>query len=178
MNSPFSGILSSMFKGKKGPYILIGILLLTLFFILGIQYGKQVERADKTITYLLSITPTKKIEPTVVHDITFQTYIHEGCGVSFLYPSIIQVTKESTDSAELSSTKNTQTLTISCNKNPIPTPEAQSATIALDTQTGIVFTIEDKREYRVRNPINNKLIMMNMDKGLSPLIVNSFQFTK
>ncbi len=48
----------------KISMFLIMFLLLILFFIIGFRAGQQVEKTNKKIDFLLSITPTKKPFPT------------------------------------------------------------------------------------------------------------------
>ncbi len=48
---------------KSKSYLLLFFLALILVFILGVRYGQKVEKTNKIIDYVLSITP--RITPTV-----------------------------------------------------------------------------------------------------------------
>lgn len=53
-------ILKSM---KIKSYIFIVALLIILFFILGVRYGQKVEKNNKIVDYVLSITPYPTYTP-------------------------------------------------------------------------------------------------------------------
>lgn len=42
---------------KTKPYLFLFFLIVILVFILGVRYGQKVERNNKVVDYLLSITP-------------------------------------------------------------------------------------------------------------------------
>ncbi len=163
-----------MIKGKKGPVILISLLTIVLFFILGMQYGKMVEKTDKTITYLLSLTPTKQPSPTNNDAISYKTFNNKLCNLSFLYPSTLIIKKESSTEALLNS--KSESIAVTCNKElPISTKMASSEA-QLDNKKGLLLSNEETIEYRVRNN-SNKLIVITVSKTLGPLIEKTFLFT-
>lgn len=47
----------------KKPVFLIFFLILILIFILGVRYGQSIERNNKIIDYILSITPYPTYTP-------------------------------------------------------------------------------------------------------------------
>jgi hypothetical protein len=49
---------------KNKPHLLLIFLAVILAFILGVRYGQGVEKNNKTVDYLLSITPTHSSSPT------------------------------------------------------------------------------------------------------------------
>jgi len=53
------------FLMKPKTYVFLFIIITILTFILGVRYGQRVEKANKAVDYLLSITPslTPKISP-------------------------------------------------------------------------------------------------------------------
>jgi len=86
---------------KPKTMILIVILLLILFFILGVRYGQRVERINKAIDFILSITPTSK--PTNIPTPTplvFEDYKSKRWGLRFKYPKNFEI-KEATNSPEI-----------------------------------------------------------------------------
>lgn len=65
---------------KIKSYIFLVVLLLILFFILGVRYGQSIEKNNKVVDYILSITPYPTYTP---------------------YPTIILPTKEASVSPTL-----------------------------------------------------------------------------
>lgn len=49
---------------KNKPHLLLMFLAVILAFILGVRYGQGVEKNNKAIDYLLSITPTSSTSPS------------------------------------------------------------------------------------------------------------------
>ena len=91
---------------KSGPYYLITILLLILFFIVGVRYGQRVEKKNKEVSAILSITPKQMPKE-------YKKYKNDFCNLEFTYPSKLKIGKETTSSAEFRS-KNNEVLNFSC----------------------------------------------------------------
>jgi len=90
---------SLIFKPKT--LVLIVVLLLILFFILGVRYGQKVEKANKVIDFILSITPTPKPTNTPTPTpLIFKDYKSKRWGLRFKYPKDFEI-KESTNSPEI-----------------------------------------------------------------------------
>ena len=90
---------SLIFKPKT--LVLIVILLLILFFILGVRYGQKVEKANKVIDFILSITPPPKPTNTPMPTpLIFEDYKSKRWGLRFKYPKNFEI-KESTNSPEI-----------------------------------------------------------------------------
>ena len=86
---------------KPKTFVFIVILLLILFFILGVRYGQKVEKANKVVDFLLSITPTKKPTPTPSPTpLIFKEYKSQRWGLRFKYPKNFEI-KESTNTPEI-----------------------------------------------------------------------------
>lgn len=83
---------------KPKTYYFITLLLLIIFFILGVRYGQKVEKANKVIDFILSITPTQP--PTPTPTIGYQEYKSRRWGLKFKYPDNL-ILKESTKGAEI-----------------------------------------------------------------------------
>ena len=170
-----------MLKGKKGPYILLFILVITLFFILGLQYGKMVEKADKTINYILSITPTQKLTPTPQLNLTYTSFELAPCNISILYPSNMYIENQGNAKAKIISNNKLQFIEIICPEGQLPTPTVTGKPITLDnnaaTQYEVTKTSIKAIEYRVRNPITNRLVIITTDKDTAPLLIKSLEFT-
>lgn len=83
---------------KIKSYIFLFVLLVILFFILGVRYGQKVEKNNKVVDYLLNLPiPTAQISPT---PITYKEYRSKKWGLKFTYPANLEV-KESTESPEI-----------------------------------------------------------------------------
>ena len=83
---------------KPKTYIFIALLLILLFFTLGVRYGQYVEKQNKVIDYLLSITPTPS--PTPTPTITYIEYKSRRFGLKFIYPKGWQI-EEATKGSEI-----------------------------------------------------------------------------
>lgn len=86
---------------SKKPVIFLIFLFLILFFILGVRYGQKVEKANKTIDYIISLTP--KITPTQTPTptpIKIEEYKSKRWGLKFKYPTNLKII-ESTNTAEI-----------------------------------------------------------------------------
>lgn len=83
---------------KPKTYVFVFLLLIILFFILGVRYGQYVEKQNKIIDFLLSITPTKP--PTPTPTIAYKEYKSRRWGLKFIYPENWKI-KESTKTAEI-----------------------------------------------------------------------------
>lgn len=73
-------------------YLLLILLIIVLAFILGFRSGQKVEKTNKVVNYILSITPTKiPLTPT---PISYKEYKSKKWGLKFIYPAGLEV-KES-----------------------------------------------------------------------------------
>lgn len=171
---------------KKGnaPYIFLGLLCVIIVFVGGLRYGTKVEQANKTIHYLLSLTPTKPISTPPEAPISYNTYSHTLCGVEFLYPSSLTLINESSDSAKLGK-KGSETVFFSCAKNVsldqiidnsnVATVSFQIGTRKIDGYE-IIPAQPIKVAFEIRNPISGKLLLFRVEKSLLPLLTSTFKF--
>jgi len=87
---------------KLKSYLLLFLLVLVLTFILGVRYGQRVEKANKVINYLLSITPTNPPaggpSPTSFKYATSESKIWK---IKYTYPSYLKIKEDPTKSAVL-----------------------------------------------------------------------------
>ncbi len=74
-------------------------MLLILIFILGVRYGQNVEKNNKVVNYLLSITPTP-IPPTPT-PVKYVDYKSKKWGIKFTYPAGLEVREDATAPAIL-----------------------------------------------------------------------------
>jgi hypothetical protein len=83
---------------KKTSYIFLFFLFIVLIFILGVRYGQKVEKNNKVVDYLLSVTPTPK--PPTPAPIKYTEYKSKKWGLKFTYPENLKI-KESTAASEV-----------------------------------------------------------------------------
>lgn len=83
---------------NKKPYIFLITLVAILFFIIGFRYGQNVEKANKIIDYLLSLTPTPyQKSPTPIPTTEYKS---KRWGLKLKYPENLKII-ESTNSSEI-----------------------------------------------------------------------------
>lgn len=87
---------------RPKTYFFLVFLLLLLFFILGVRYGQYVEKKNKVIDYLLSITPT--ITPTKNEapspQVKYSEYKTKRWNLRLVYPDFLKI-EESTKEAKI-----------------------------------------------------------------------------
>lgn len=174
-------------KSKLLPYIFLAILLLIATLVIGVQIGKKVEEKNKVTSYTLSLTPSvKPISPIPTKPLSFETYLHEGCGIGFVVPGQLSTTQESTEEAALVD-NNITSVTINCKKNaelqtlnnePVATSEVKI------TNQEVVGTIQNTKYgnktvgFTVRNPINGKNITIKITPDLLSLFERTVEFSR
>jgi len=90
---------SIIFKPKTLVFIVI--LLLILFFVLGVRYGQKVEKTNKIIDFILSITPTPKpTETPTPTPLVFEDYESKRWNLKFKYPKNFEI-KEASNASEI-----------------------------------------------------------------------------
>jgi len=86
---------------KPQSYLFLTVLLMVIFFLLGVRYGQKVEKTNKVIDYLLSLTPTRKLTTTPTPTpLSFEEYKSRRWGLRFKYPANFEI-KESTNAPEV-----------------------------------------------------------------------------
>ena len=165
---------------KIGPYILVTSLVLVLIFIVGLRYGQSVEKSNKKVEFTLSLPPTK-IPPTSI-PLEFKTYVHKICGIQFLYPSSLNIQKESSSGATFGKDE-AKSIEFSCEKkNPFDLNGDKIATEELKFQNQTLKAPTKKDGNRklvfltLRNPINAKSIYIWIETRLLPLFESSLKF--
>ena len=141
---------------KKGPYIILIMLVIVLFFILGFRAGQGVEKTNKMIDLLISQPPSATPAPTS-RPAGFKTYLSKGCMISFMYPDYLQIKTESTKSALLFNQN--QILAFSCE----PTATSSSDFIDVTVLTKL-------------HPQTNNKIYFYIDKSLQTLLEKTLEF--
>jgi hypothetical protein len=158
------------------PYFFLAFLFAILLFILGIRYGQRVELANKTIRYLVSIPPTPTLQPTIA-SLSFSDYTHSGCAISFLIPSSLEKTKESSTSALFVDIKKQLAIAVSCEKKPYLQEKNEVAYTINRTVRAFQTTTKDTVSYRFFNAKNMKVVTITTFKKYLPLIDKSLELT-
>jgi len=161
---------------KKGPILLLLVLGFAITFLTGLRIGSGVEKTNKTLSYYLSLPPTKAPEPTAL-PLGFMTYTHPHCAVSFVMPVSAAKERESSLAAAFK-TKEGEVLAISCDKNDPRLIETEKAgTDMLMFRNKKVSTIKTGiyREFTIRNPAGRSIYIKVIDAFL-PLLEGSLLF--
>ena len=165
---------------KKGPLLLLLILFLVLVFVVGIRYGQKVEQANKTIHYLVSLTPSPiPKEPT---PLVFKPYTSKECDVTFLYPNSLTV-KESTIEAVFKEKDKTK-LIVGCSKTDeffavFNNSKVASAEVTVQTRTiQAKSPTKETLLFRLNHPVDGRNIFVTIDKMLFPLFERTLQYTR
>lgn len=171
---------------KNLPYVFLLLLILALIFIGGVKYGQKVEEANKTIKYVLSITPTKPaptLHPTKT--IAYKTFADDYCGVKFLYPTNLtpvyyygvgQSIKFVEDESAI--TDKTTHIEITCsglNDFYSFIEKATSISATLNKEKIILYEKNDSYGFLSESKTNQIKIAIIVSKELYPLIETSFE---
>ncbi|OGK35343.1 hypothetical protein A3A93_04790 [Candidatus Roizmanbacteria bacterium RIFCSPLOWO2_01_FULL_38_12] len=161
---------------KKGPYLLIAALILILFFIGGVQYGKAVEKTNKAIETILSTTPAPSNITSQPKNITFSRFEHKECGVSFVYPSLLSVVNESSTGARLANKTITDKIDLVCgtdfSEDSVEGSQATSSALIsgvtasiskLDNNVIKINITHPKTGQKIRFKLNNELEILLKD---------------
>ena len=164
---------------KKGPLFLLISLLLICIFILGIQYGKRIEIANKAFTFTPTISPSPKA--TKESSFTFSPYTHTGCGLSFTRPTSFKATKESSLSATLEYNK--QIISFECPQkqvNQLAKTDKTTATSSVILNDKKIKAVQEGENIRFieDHPYRKTPVIFSIDHNLLPLIESSLKFTK
>ncbi len=160
---------------KKGPLFLLASLTIVLVFIVGVRYGQHVADTNKQINYLLTVTPAKAMPKP---SIEYKSFTHAGCNFSFLYPSNLEVSKQTTQSAVLSEAKE-MAVELHCDTN-------NKLKLIVDDKTIATEEVQFQNKAMTVKTVNNKStyvfklknIFIAVQKSLFPLFERTFQFTK
>lgn len=161
------------------PYLFLFSLVVILVFIIGIRYGQRVEKTNKTIDYVLSLTPTKTAtSPTTVE---YKKYVNSTCGIEFVYPSNL-AKKESTVSAVFTQDEQ-EKLEIDC------FPQSQLMNILKDKEIATaeiefqnkkieskVIGNKDVYVFSLTHPKTKKTLNISINKNLYPLFERTVEF--
>ncbi len=162
---------------KLKSYLLLFALTVLLFFILGVRYGQKVEKTNKEINYILSLTPNKTPIPT--KSLEFALYQNKVCGIQFLYPTTLDV-KNTSSSAVFSQNNQTQ-IELDCDKTNklldiFDNPKTATSEITIKNKKTPIKTLNNSFTYlfKIDNVKNGRSIFVSLTKSLFPLFESTF----
>ncbi|NTU46034.1 hypothetical protein HGA88_00210 [Candidatus Roizmanbacteria bacterium] len=171
-----------MRKNPYVPFLFMGVLVMILIFVGGVRYGTSVEKTNKKIAFILSITPTPRLSPSVAPTVSFQTLRLPTCGISFLYPTVYTLQKSASDEAVLQE-QGKDILSLNC-QDPlqslkIESPKTASESVKLSTTT-VAFTTPQPGMYlfTFQNPMNRRKIQATVSKTYFDLFETTLEFGK
>ncbi len=159
---------------KKGPLILLSVLIITLFFILGMQFGKRVKTADEALKLLLTIAPS----PSPINQAPiapFQDFESSTCSFSLLYPEKLHVTKTSSVSGEFIDENQHAIISFKCKERLALQSEATSS-VTLDDAKGVQFQDSDLTTIQIEHPTKNFSVVLTFQTVYLELIERTFKF--
>ena len=157
---------------KSLPYFFLAFLLAILLFILGVRYGQQVEKVNKTVSYLISLPPSPTIAPTNA-PLAFADYSHPGCQISFLLPNELTKTTESSSSALFSTREKKLGIALLCEKKTYTKADTELSVAVNKTIRAYEIQTKDTVSYRVYHPITGKVVTITIAKQYLPLLQKS-----
>lgn len=84
---------------KTKPYLFLFFLIVLLTFVLGVRYGQRVEKNNKIVDFILSITPTPK--PPTPTPVKYIDYKSKKWGLKFTYPANLEIKEDASMPAVL-----------------------------------------------------------------------------
>jgi len=162
---------------KVIPYFFLAFLFAVLLFILGVRYGQQVEKANKTISYLLHISPSPTPAPTN-SPLSFSEYNHKGCKVSFLISNDLTKTTESSSSALFTTSTKKLGLAVSCEKKNFMKEETELPVTINKTIRTYETQTKDTMSYRFYHINTAKVVTITIMKTYLPLLQRSLSVTQ
>lgn len=158
---------------KLKSYLLLSVLTVVLFFILGVRYGQRVEKTNKILNYIKTISPTPNLTPT--KPIEFIFHQNKECKIEFLYPTMFEIKQSSTSA--LFSQNNKTVIEYSCDKtNKIQKlfedPRIATTEILFKNKKIVAKTIDDASLYvlKILQSKTGQYVYLSVSKNLLPLI--------
>lgn len=170
-------------RHTKRSYLLLITLVLTVVFFSGLNLGKYIQNIDNTY-----VPPTPTPKPSPVQDpsddqqptthITFEMYVSDTCGVSFLVPSYLS--KRQTPETESEFTNGQDRIFVNCDDSFIADQEklfinfeaSQEAKIA--NQSVTQYTNKSSYLWVVRNSKRQK-VLFETSSDLTVLIQQTLE---
>ncbi len=117
---------------KKGPFILLALLIISLSFLLGVQYGKRVQLTDKAIEEIVKTFPTPTPPPSPSQaPRSYDVFTSNACALSFVYPADYTISATGTQSASVKDPTNRSLFEFGCGASLSPLEESSATTTVL-----------------------------------------------
>ncbi len=162
---------------KKAPYILLLFLVFLLIFLLGVRYGRKVERYDKYFYFILSLTPSPKKEKQRPPSYSFKFLNFKECKISFVYPEDFKVEKNER-TLKLYQDKNLRTRIDCFEEKPEEKPEGKKVELKFKDKKIQGFEKNGFIFFEYRSEKNNLFYRIKILPELFPLFSGSAQFSK
>lgn len=176
--------LGYMIMHKKGPYILLFSLCFIFILIVGIQYGKYIERQNNNRKN--QIDQKDQDMPKEPSQSSYVRYENNNCGFAMVIPDNLNKKTESSTEASFESDKEDAHLDFSCDPKSFSPSIKKNATSSLSlnnkdfspyshtiTRQGKSLIITD---FILTHPQKSIRIHFAVDKSLIPLFQSSFHF--
>jgi len=182
-----------MFR-KKGPLVVFFLLIIVLIFIIGVRYGQNVERANKVINYIFTLTPSVSSKPQPINwsEVPLKQYVSKGCGIAFLYPALEESIAETNGSAQVSvnvdrrSTEKSSYIMFDCSEAPgnnftaqflDATQPAKLNNLTIQKKEEVnPLTKQDDIYIKLTNPVRGNKIYIRISPSLYLLFEETVEF--
>ena len=156
-------------KLSSRSIITFGFLSILVIFLGGFRLGRLVEKSDKSYVPPTRIpAPTAFVPTTTPVPLKLKTYTHP-CGISFSYPSTLEVEKDASEAAKL--TDGNQMIEITCAK------AASNSAKIVSTVNAITPTVspKDVTTWDIRNAKTRQIISFKTSPNLAELILKTLE---
>jgi len=159
---------------KTVPYLFLGLLCIVLFFVIGVRYGQSVQKANQTVptpTGAPSATPAPPDKP-----LRFNSFSHEGCRLSFLYPSSLEIDRTATNGAMFRQ-ESRIALSFDCDpKRRTVETATDGAKLTFQKRAITAQLKEGMYLFSLRHPVTGRIIVISADQSLYPLLEKSLAY--
>jgi hypothetical protein len=163
---------------KLFPFLFLSFLIIIIFFIAGVRYGKHIERLNTTFSETPqpssdATKPEEKTEPIT----SFLLYQNTTCEVEFLYPDILTL-NESSASATFTE-KNQRKIELDCSPTASPSG-TETKTILFQTEPIEATLIGEEPNvnysFTITHPENEKDITITVHPAYLTLLGRTLQY--
>lgn len=159
---------------KVIPYLFLGFLCIVLFFVIGVRYGQSVQKANESLPMPTAV-PTSLPSPTD-KPLQFNTLSHDGCRISFLYPSSLEIDRTATNGAMLRQ-GNRIALSFDCDpKQKAVEAATDGAKLTFQKRALTASLDKDMYLFSLRHPVTGRIIVISAERSLYPLLERSLVY--
>lgn len=171
-----------LLKDIPKHFLLFFLLSVITTFLIGLKWGRFIEKADKTYIPNASPSPilTRPTSPTQ-SPVSFANFIQNDCGISFLYPKGFQ--REDISSLEAVMKNGMQKIVVSCEEKTVSSFEKSFSlqkpigTQKVDGQNVNIFEGPgNEKQFIIQNYLNGKFALVKTTPELLHLIIKTLEF--